>query len=121
MVLEKFKVYKIFHNPYDFLIDFDRSYVLVCPERNVVIDDGFCKGKKYKQRIWSSCKYRTFDCLFIVCLDGGFRLNQATSISEDCYLEELDNNDLKDIKNALVEMGGKYRYNRKLNKITQIL
>jgi hypothetical protein len=120
MVLEKYKVYKIFHNPISFLKSFPREYVLVCPNRNVFIPDDFVKGKTIRYgRIRYS--HQLFNCLFIVCFDGSFSFNHDTSISEDSYLEPLNDGDLEDIRKALNGIiGGKYKYNRKLNAVIKL-
>ena len=120
MVLEKYKVYKIFHNPISFSEPFPREYVLVCPNRNVFIPDDFVKGKKIKY-VHIRNSHKSFNCLFIVCFDGSFSFNHDTSISEDSYLEPLNDGDLEDIRKALNGIiGGKYKYNRKLNTVIKV-
>ena len=122
MILEKDKIYKIFHNPSSFADPFPRDYLLLCPSDNLVLADDFVKGKEYGKglKYWEQAKHRTFDCLFIVCFDGKFSFNHESSIFEDSYFEDLNNDDLKEIKDVLSymgKMGEKYKYNRKLNKI----
>ena len=122
MVLEKHKVYKIFHNPHSFGDAFFRDYVLVCPKNDVVLDDGFIKGKKFRNTLkcWNEARYRNFLCTFIICFDGKYSFEHDSSVSEDCYLEELNDDDLKDIRKILQhmsEMGEIYVFNRKLGKI----
>jgi hypothetical protein len=120
MILEKNKVYKIFHNPSTFRDAYPRDYVLVCPNRSLSIPDDFIKGKAARTE-YRTCHTKRFDCLFIVCLDGGFSFNRISSISEDSYLEPLNDGDLKDIRKALNGIiGDKYKYNRKLNKLIEI-
>ena len=120
MILEKNKVYKIFHNPMSFGKPYPRDYVLVCPNRNLTIPDGFIRGKAIRS-VYRRCDDIHFGCLFIVCLDGCFSFNSGSSISEDSYLEPLNNGDLEDIRKALTGIiGDKYKYNRKLNMVVKV-
>jgi hypothetical protein len=124
MVLEKHKVYKIFHNPISFGEPYPRNYLLVCPKNDLVIDDGFVKGKEFRMNsMWHNVNYRILSCIFIVCFDGGYSFDHESSICEDCYFGEINDNDLKDVRGAIqhmAKMGEKYQYNRKLNKIIEI-
>jgi hypothetical protein len=123
MIFEKNKVYKIYHNPSSFGEFFPRDYLLVCPKNDLVLGDGFLKGKKY----WYEAghfipRYNVFPCIFVVGFDGLFSIDCNSSICEDCYTEELNEYDLKNIRDILqymAQMGERYKYNRKLNKIIQ--
>ena len=125
MILEKDKIYKIFHNPRGFADPFPRDYLLLCPSDNLVLADDFVKGKEYRKRLkyWQQAKHVSFGCLFIVCFDGKFSFNHESSIFEDSYFEDLNNGDLKEIKDVLLymsKMGEKYKYNRKLNRVIKL-
>lgn len=125
MIFEKNKVYKIYHNPSSFEEAFPRDYLLVCPRNDLVLDDGFFKGKKYRDEHRDfDPRYRIFPCIFVVCFDGSFSFNCNSSIYEDCYTEELNEYDLKNIRDILqymAQMGERYKFNRKLKKIVKYI
>ena len=118
MILEKNKVYKVYHNPRSFEKQYPRDFLLICPIKDIVFDDGFLKGDKSNS--WYSSKYKQFECLFIICFDGGYVFNHATCVTEDCYIKPLNEDDLKDIRKVLDGMCGEYKFNRKLNMVVKV-
>lgn len=118
MILEKDKVYKVYHNPMGFGKPYPRDFLLICPIKDIVFDDGFLKGDEFNS--WHSPKYKEFECLFIVCFDGSYVFNHATCVTEDCHIEPLNEDDLKDIRKVLNDMSGEYKFNRKLNKVVRV-
>jgi hypothetical protein len=125
MSLVKHEIYKIYHNPQSFSDPFPRDYLLICPDKDVFIPNDYIKGKEFRNKLeWcEAAKYITFPCLFIICFDGSYTFDNVSSVSEDCYFEKLNNEDLKDIKDVLShmnKMGEKYKYNRKLNRVIKL-
>lgn len=118
MILEKDKVYKVYHSPKSFGTPYPRYFLLICPIKDIVFDDGFLKGDEFNS--WNPPKYKRFVCLFIVCFDGSYVFNQETCVVEDCHIEPLNEYDLKDIRKVLDGMHGDYKFNRKLNKVVRV-
>ena len=120
MVLEKYKIYKIHHNPEYFGQPFPRDYLLVCLSESYEIADDFL-GKKFPPNTpLGDIKYIEINYLFIKCFDGNvIGEENSTNLYEDCWLSPLTDKDISDIKEIMEKMEGNYKYNRKLNQIVK--
>lgn len=111
MILEKDKVYKIDSFNQGIERQYDRTYIICSPR-----DDVNTFGRR-------------FDTHFTVCFSGriithglkqdedDFTIPSGSSISRYDTIEELNNQDYNDIREAVGMLGGRYRYNRRLNKL----
>ncbi len=111
MILEKDKIYKIDSFNQRIERQYDRTYIICSPK-----DDVNTFGRR-------------FDTHFTVCFSGriithglkqdedDFTIPSGSSISRDDTIEELNNQDYNDIRLAVGMLGGRYRYNRRLNKL----
>ena len=106
IILERHKVYKIKHYPNitPFEEDFPRDYIICSPRKDIKVID-----EKHIYEIPSH---------FIVCFDGTIINGNVSTSFRKCdntIEQELNYNDLQDIKEAMTII--KRKYNRKLNKI----
>lgn len=111
MILEKDKIYKIDSFNQRIERHYDRTYIICSPKDDVNTFGG------------------RFDTHFTVCFSGrilthglnvdgdDFTIPSGSSISRDDTIEELNNQDYNDIRIAVGMLGGRYRYNRRLNKL----
>ena len=116
MVLEKNKIYKIIHRFYG-NTRFLRNYIICSPKQDVIVEEGTV----------------TFETHFTICFDKRIITHQliehgaldytqssSTSVQKSSILEELNNKDINEIRIAVGMLEGKYKYNRKLNRLIEI-
>lgn len=128
MILEKNRVYKIFHGNSSTYPGGWRKYIICSPREDVCLDNVKNGQVAYKSIIDNEpIHYIPFACNFVVCFDGAITITGKDVNSEvvgqqcesgyfeDCTLGELDEKDLDEVKEAMYKLNAKY--NRKLNKI----
>lgn len=116
MVLEKDKIYKIIHK-FHSNTGFLRNYIICSPKQDVIVEEGTV----------------TFETHFTICfnkrvithklLKGGaldYTQSSSTSVNKSNILEELNNKDINEIRTAVGMLEGKYKYNRRLNRLIEI-
>lgn len=112
MILEKDKVYKIDHFNQRVARQYDRTYIICSPKDDV---------DTYKS---------SFETHFTICFSGrilthglkegdndDFTRPSCSSISPEDTIEEITYHDYKEIREAVGMLGGRYRFNRRLNKL----
>jgi hypothetical protein len=111
MILEKDKVYKIDHFSQRVAREYDRTYIICSPTEDVDTYKG------------------SFETHFTICFSGriithglkegddDFTRPSGSSISREDTIEEITDHDYKEIREAIGMLGGRYRYNRRLNKL----
>jgi hypothetical protein len=123
MKLEKDKIYKIKHH---FFYYSGRDYIICAFKEDIEIQDDFFEEYNPKRREYF---IGTYDTIFTCCFDGSIITkniieasnpygSSQTGISNFCKILPIDEKDYKDIRKAIVALNGKYKYNRKLNKLT---
>ena len=124
MKLEKNKVYKIKH-PTVHGYPHDRNYIICAFKNDITIEDNFFE--EYNPGKWEKFK-RNIDTVFTSCFSGEIMIadtveadnptgSSQTGISNFCTFLPIEEKDHEDIWKAIRALGGKYKYNRKLNKL----
>ena len=116
MILKANKIYKVVHSRKFFDEYFPRDYIICCPTRDYFIDDSkFVKISSFLNTL------QNLDCIFTIDFCGVAKMYLSTTVFDDCHFEELNDNDILDIKKAFDDgiLKG-YRYNRKLNKLVRL-
>ena len=124
MKLEKNKIYKIEHQT---VRAFSRNYIICAFKNDIAINDNFFE--KYdpcgrEKEIFQ----RPLDTVFTSCFNGEIMIadrmgadnptgSSQTGISNFCTFLPIEEKDYEDIWKAIRALGGKYKYNRKLNKL----
>jgi len=126
MKLEKNKVYKIKH-PTVHGYRHARDYIICAFKNDITIEDNFFEKYNPRERekeIWK----RAIDTVFTSCFSGEIMIadtveadnptgSSQTGISNFCIFLPIEEKDHEDIRKAIRELGSKYKYNRKLNKL----
>ena len=127
MKLEKNKVYKIKH-PTVHGYPHGRNYIICAFKNDIAINDNFFEKYnpcKWEKEIWVSS---SIDTVFTSCFSGEIMIadtveddnptgSSQTGISNFCTFLPIEEKDHEDIWKAIKALGGKYKYNRKLNKL----
>ena len=113
MILERGKIYKCI---YMFCYGYVRNYIIICPSEDVEFDDARI-GKIADCEFHKVC---SVNCIFYINFNGNIRSCDYTNIYSDCRFEELNSNDILDIKRVFDSgiLNG-FKYNRKLNKLVE--
>lgn len=126
MKLEKNKVYKIKH-PTVHGYPHDRNYIICVFRNDITIEDNFFEKYNPCGREKEIFK-RPLDTVFTSCFNGEIMIadtveadnptgSSQTGITNFCTFLPIEERDYEDIWKAIRALGGKYKYNRKLNKL----
>ena len=123
MKIEKNKIYKI-KRPR--IYDYPRDYIICAFKKNITINNDFFE--EYNPLRPREVFKANLDTVFTLCFTGEVVIDgnidrdnphgsSQTGISNYCTFLPLEGKDYDDIRKAIRALGGKYKYNRKLNKL----
>ena len=105
MKLEKDKVYKINHIGAIGMRTWtsQRTYIICSPIKDIELGE----------------EHTSFKTHFTICFDGSIECDDKSSsgASLKSNLEELNDRDVEEIRNAINMLGENFKYNRKLHKL----